>query len=187
MADGAAGTEVAVRVGEGWEVHEISRAQARPLIVENHYLHSMPGVVPCAVGLFVDGVLGGVCVWAIPPRETEARYGGRTWELARLWLLDELPRNSESWFISRAVKHVRKAHPGVEYAVSYADPSAGHRGTIYYASNWRYEGMMDAERKTPRWDYYRNGKRVGRAVHASYGVIEKRRRMPKHRFSLEVA
>lgn len=175
----------AIRVGDGWIVEEISRAQARPLVVEHHYLHSMPGVVPCALGLFVEAVMLGVLVWAVPPRETSLRYGRETWELARLWLVDELPHNSESWFIARGVRHVRAKHPAIRQLVSYADPSAGHRGTIYRASNWIYEGMMDAGRK-PRWDYYRNGKRIGRAAHATFGTIEKRPRPSKHRYSLAV-
>ena len=48
--------------------------------------------------------------------------------------------------------------------VSYADPSAGHRGTIYQAANWKADGRTDDERKSPRCDYYddRTGQKYGR-------------------------
>lgn len=175
-----------MRVGEGWEVAEVNPGRVSPLIVGCHYLHKMPAVVPCAMALSVDGWIQGALVWALPPKETAARYGAETWELARLWLRDELPRNSESWFISRCLKHLRVSHPAVRFAVSYADPAVGHVGTIYKATNWRYEGMTDSERKTPRWDYLANGKRVGRAAHGIGLAVTKVRRLPKHRYSMEL-
>lgn len=64
-----------------------------------------------------------------------------------------------------------------------ADPAAGHAGGIYKATNWTYEGLTDSDRKTPRWDYYLNGRRVGRASHAGIAAT-KIRRQPKHRFSM---
>lgn len=164
-----------------WRIDEVAKATVTPLVTGNHYLHRMPAVVPCSLSLTVDGWVKGALVWAIPPKETEQRYGCETWELARLWLADELPHNSESWFIGRAIKHVRQKHPSVGALVSYADPSAGHIGTIYKATNWHYEGMTDSERSVPRWDYYLGNRRVGRATR---GNVTKRRRQPKHRYSM---
>ena len=140
----------------------------------------MPGVVPCALLLEVGGWARGALVFALPPKETEVRYGCTVWELARLWLTDELPRNSETWVIGRAVRHVRAQHREVALLVSYADPAVGHLGTIYRAANWTYDGMTDSDRKTPRFDYVRGGRRLGRQ--RGLGNLEKRRRLPKHRF-----
>lgn len=167
-----------------WAVVPVRASSVAALIRGNHYLHRMPGVVPCAMAVEVDGWVKGALVWALPPMETAKRYGGVTWELARLWLADELPFNSESWVIGRAIKHVRREHPEIKFLVSYADPAAGHRGTIYMATNWRYEGLTDAERKTPRFDYVANGRRIGRASHGVGMLVEKVRRQPKHRFSM---
>ena len=69
-------------------------------------------------------------------------------ELNRLWVSDELPRNTESWFVSRAL---RALPPRI--IVSYADPKFGHYGYIYRALNFNYAGWTDMERKTPRYDY----------------------------------
>lgn len=62
--------------------------------------------------------------------------------LTRLWLSDDLPRNSESRVIG-IVARLLKKHTSLLFLLSYADPSAGHLGTIYQASNWVYAGLSD--------------------------------------------
>jgi hypothetical protein len=69
-------------------------------------------------------------------------------ELNRLWVHDSCPRNSESFFVS----HALRALPPL-LIVSYADTAWGHVGTIYRALNFHYAGWTDMERKTPRYDY----------------------------------
>ena len=69
-------------------------------------------------------------------------------ELNRLWVDDVLPPNTESWFVSRALKLLP-----ARIVVSYADPAHGHYGYIYRALNFNYSGWTDMERRTPRYDY----------------------------------
>lgn len=92
-------------------------------------------------------------MFSLPPPETFVRYGGETWELGRLWVSDSEPCNTESWFIARAVRYVKRFHGEVVALLSYADPSAGHEGMIYRAANWLRDGRTDEERQTPRFDY----------------------------------
>ncbi len=123
-------------------------------LVKAHYLHKWPGVVTMTIALMDRSTPIGAIVFALPPRETSTRYGGLlVWELARLFVVDGTPKNTESWFISRAVCLVRKERPDVNLLISYADPSVGHRGTIYRAANWIDDGKTDQERKTARFDY----------------------------------
>jgi hypothetical protein len=126
----------------------------------------------------------GCIIFSEPPRETNVRYGGKGFELARLWIDDNVPRNAETWFIAQSVKIVRRRFPGLSYLVSYADPSAGHRGTIYKAANWTADGMTDAGRKTPRCDYVdERGKKYSRRSHVPHGsVISRVPRVSKFRF-----
>ncbi|MGC1687459.1 MAG: hypothetical protein WA734_17670 [Candidatus Acidiferrales bacterium] len=95
---------------------------------------------------------------------------GVAWELARLYVMDTEPFNSETWFMSRAIKFIKANHPQVEALVSYADPSAGHSGTIYRAANWEVDGRTDQERKTPRFDYRVEGKTYSRRSHVPDGA-----------------
>ncbi len=151
-------------------VEEAGAAYLRGMIA-NHYLGKWPAVIACSLGMFCGPFVVGVVVYADAPKQTSVRYGGKTWELARLWISDEVPRNAETWLISKSVKHVRCRYPDVKYLVSYADPNAGHRGTIYKAANWRYDGMTDGERKTPRCDYVDlSGKKYSRQAHIPAGV-----------------
>lgn len=113
------------------------------------------------------------------------RYGGVTWELARLWIDDSVPANAETFLIARAVRFIRRNRPDVKALVSYADPSAEHSGTIYKAANWIADGRTDDERKTPRFDYAdaATGKRYSRRGHVPEGVeIQRIARVSKFRF-----
>lgn len=47
--------------------------------------------------------------------------------------------------------------PKLKLIISYADPGQGHKGTIYKADNWVYEGLTD------KVDYYINSK--GQELH----------------------
>ena len=70
---------------------------------------------------------------------------------------------------------------------AYADPSAGHAGTIYKAANWRQDGRTDDERKSPRCDYYdeRTGKKYGRRGNMPQdAVVARKPRVSKWRFTL---
>ena len=168
-----------------WTIAEVDSRVVAPLIRCGHYLHKMPAIATCSL-LLTDGTWNtGALVWAMPPRETSRRYGHETWELARLWLSDVLPRNSETWFISRAVRHVKAKHPEICHLVSYADPSRGHRGTIYLAANWIEEDRTDSERKTPRFDYFFGTRKISRGKRAAgLSGIVRRSRVSKYRFSL---
>jgi hypothetical protein len=145
------------------------------------------------------GVPVGVITYSLPPREIFKRYSVTlAWELSRLWVSDEMPRNTESWFIAQTIRWLRKNRPDVELLVSYADPSRGHQGTIYKAANWKPDGKTDQERKTPRFDYLvqqpqremdfiegaNKGKKCGRAAHVPKGAtVERLPRVSKFRYT----
>jgi len=59
-------------------------------------------------------------------------------ELRRLCCVDNTPKNTESFFIARAIKMIKPF--GYKVIISYADPTHGHVGTIYKASNFRFMG-----------------------------------------------
>lgn len=134
--------------------------------------------------MFYGATIVGMVIYADAPKETSKRYGGYTWELARLWISDMIPRNAETWLIGKSVKHVKRKYPDVKFLVSYADPSAGHAGTIYKAANWKFDGMTDEGRKTPRADYVdEKGKKYSRKSHVPEGTrVTRQYRVSKHRF-----
>ena len=155
--------------------------------ISSHYLAKRPAIVLLCLVAERNGEKIGCIVYSAPPREADKRYGGKTWELARVYLLDEVPRNAETWLIGKSVRYIKRNHREVKHLLSYADPSAGHRGTIYKAANWRQDGRTDDERKTPRCDYYddRTGKKYGRRGNMPVdAVVVRKPRVSKFRFTL---
>ncbi len=115
-------------------------------------MHRKPAVSH-AFGLEDAGQLRGVVVFGTPASR-HLQLGAcpadpsKVIELNRLWVHDDLPRNTESWFVSRALKLLPPL-----IVVSYADTVQAHTGYVYRALNFRYAGWTDMERKTPRYDY----------------------------------
>ena len=61
-------------------------------------------------------------------------------ELRRLCLIDDTPKNTESYFISKTLKWLSR-YTDYTQVISFADPNHGHQGTIYKASNFQYDGL----------------------------------------------
>lgn len=106
-----------------------------------HYLHRNPNrpSVRLVFGVFTeeqDRV--GCLVWGRPVARLEDQV--HTLELARMFLEDVCPRNSESYVLGRCVRWIRQHMPEIHRLIAYADPSAGHTGTIYRAVGWECLG-----------------------------------------------
>ena len=148
-----------------YEVDVIDEAAARPFIETHHYAHSYPAA-RFAYGLFdtLVGQLVGVAVYAVPvnvavltgPFPALTPYE-QSIELSRLVLLDDVPFNSESWFVARCHHDLNLA--GIRGVVSFSDPlprhrrdgtvvMPGHVGTVYQALNFVYTGRSKAHSVT---------------------------------------
>lgn len=123
-------------------VEPITSKLAREVAEREHYMHRKP-MVSRAFGLYVAEGLMGVCVYGTPASR-HLQLGaypadpGKVLELNRLWVSDELPKNTESWFVSRTLKALDQ-----RMVVSYADTVQGHVGYIYRALNFHYAGWTD--------------------------------------------
>lgn len=124
-----------------YTIKRIEPKIAKEYIHKNHYSHgSHNGPSPC-YGLFESENLIGVCMFATPCSENvRASVWGKenkahVTELHRLHILDVTPRNTESWFISRALKQLKIDKPSIWGVLSFSDTTEGHEGTIYKATN----------------------------------------------------
>jgi hypothetical protein len=61
-------------------------------------------------------------------------------ELRRLCCIDDTPKNTESYFIGKTLRWLKK-NTRIKKVVSYADPNHSHSGIIYRASNFQYVGV----------------------------------------------
>ena len=129
-----------------YTIRKINYKHAKDYITKNHYTHGCGGSAYPCYGLFDGFKLIGVCMFACPCSEdVRASLFGkeevdRVVELHRLHILDVTPKNTESWFISRCLKALVKDRPQTKGVISFSDPTFGHKGTIYKATNAYYCG-----------------------------------------------
>lgn len=164
-------------------LHVADRDVLNDLAEEYHYMHRRVHYRACPFGWLVefdrelvrpDGVPAGFITFAsihYTRLRGEFGYDGlpTKWQvlsLARLWLHDDLPRNSETVVISKALKLVQRrwleVHPPrfpdrpyhIRKVVSYCD-TRFHLGTIYRAANFREVGRTVSARR------HRNTRGVG--------------------------
>lgn len=145
-------------------VEVIDEAPAKAFVIRHHYSGSYPAA-RLRVGLFrarrpgpgVD--LVGAAVYSVPPSQAVIpKWTGLApsagVELGRFVLLDEVPGNGESWFLTQAKALLEESLPDVRALLSCSDPARrqdaqgrtfmpGHVGTIYQATNARHVGRTN--------------------------------------------
>lgn len=129
-----------------YTVEKMLSSEGKEFVKKHHYSHGIHNG-PMCYGMFTkQGRLVGVCAFATPSSENVCasifgpEHKRSVTELHRLVLLDEVPKNSESWFIVRALKLLKKDRPYYKAVISFADATQGHIGTIYQATNAIYTG-----------------------------------------------
>ena len=144
---------------ERYYVSTISNKQRNEMIEKHHYLHRLRGAT-YSFGLYdreekehtdwfgdFDKLVG-VIMYSVPAAfqvcegvcGKESKSQGI--ELSRLWIMDETMKNVESYLISNTLKLLDKH----DIVVSYAEPSAKHRGIVYQATNFIYTGKSGGGR-----------------------------------------
>ena len=125
-------------------IKSVPRKEIKDFVERNHYSHNINGLkISTCTGLYIQNQLVGACVFGRLSTTAWKKFSdseNKVMELRRVVLIDELPKNSESYFIRRSIKIMRKENPEVEILVSYADPEYGHNGIIYQALNFLYIG-----------------------------------------------
>ena len=152
------------------KVLPIPMSAARQLIERNHYQHSLPGGTHLSLGVFVHRRLSGALTFGAGPFNSPSLVRGATAEdclcLTRLWLSDELPKNSESRVLG-VVIHALRRNTRVKFLLTYADPAQAHVGVIYQATGWVYTGLSDA---MPLYNLGDGRLRHSRSLSHAYGT-----------------
>lgn len=144
---------------------------AKDFVEKHHYSHSFPAS-RFRVGLYrkregwFHSELVGVAVFSTPMSQSvlpkwapDCLTTDDGTELGRFVLLDEVPYNAESWFLTRAVRALKVQYPKMKALISMSDPlprvdengtvvTPGHTGAIYQSINASYRG-----RASSRWHF----------------------------------
>jgi hypothetical protein len=130
----------------------ISLEEAKEFVRRWHYSNLMPPHCMTILGARDEKGLAAVASWGwgTRPKHTIAKmFPSLTtddyWELNRLCLRDELPKNSESSFIAQCANWIKKNQPTKKLLFSWADGIRGKPGYIYQASSWLYGGFINTE------------------------------------------
>ena len=151
-----------------YHIDRVNKSEAAELLLRFHYLKDISKTFKSGYnyGLYKNnefcplniGGIQGVCIFTgLPvPEIAQGAFGLERddqeglFELSRLCIhpvTQQEEYNITSWFVSRAIKKLRK-ETKVRAIISYAD-SEHHGGTIYRACNFRYCGLSD-----PKKDFY---------------------------------
>lgn len=180
------------------DLRPIPFAVARAILEEHHYLHSFPAGTRLTFGVFAGGRLAGAVTLGVGPINGHRLVAGAAptdmLTLTRFWLADALPFNSESRVLGLLLRALRQ-HTSVRFLLSYADPAAGHVGTIYQAANWLYTGVSAAMPLLDLGDgVARHSRSIGSALGThgkahlrGHGIpVQEVPAVPKHRYVLFV-
>lgn len=124
----------------------IDRNIANKTIIKNHYSKKVYNGTYINLGVFKDNILMGVLQfgYAMNPASggsvvKDTRIDEYL-ELNRMWLDDELGKNSESKALSYSIKFIKNRFKKIKWIQSFADERCGGFGIVYQASNFKYFG-----------------------------------------------
>lgn len=133
-------------------VKPINLQEAKRFCIDWHYSNIFPPHCMLTLGFYDSRGLAGVSLWGwgVRPMHTIKKLfpGLETkdyWELNRLCLRDDCPKNTESWFLARCVEFMKKEQPKIKVLISWADGIRGKPGYVYQASGWLYGGFITTE------------------------------------------
>jgi len=131
------------------EIEIINTKIAKRFVAKYHYAVVCPPISKISYGLFNNSQLVGVIIFGFgtrPQHTIKKLFPSLSTkdylEINRLCVLDEMPRNTESQFISLAINQIRKSFLNIKLIFSWADGLRGKPGYIYQASNFLYGGFI---------------------------------------------
>lgn len=119
-------------------------------VERNHYSKSTRGLAPdiCFKVVHERQIISAAIFGRSAMNSTVTKYSenGRLklTELRKFVMVDDTPRNTESFVLGKMFKELRKL--GFERILSYADPEQGHVGTVYRATGFRLIGQSAPSR-----------------------------------------
>ena len=149
-----------------FEIKEVSRAFATDFIQSLHYSKIMPKLTKHFLGCFLEDELVGVLTlgWGTQPKATIAKlfndknfcrvkFNGKKYvsedldtkdyyEIGKMCMTEEMPRNSESQMISAVVVWMKIHCPEKKFLYTWADGIMGKPGYVYQAANFLYGGFI---------------------------------------------
>lgn len=130
-----------------YEIKEISKNEALEMIKKYHYSNTLPKINKHYIGFYFNKQLVGVVTlgWGTRPRHTIQKLFPNLdtkdyYEIGRMCMNDDMPRNSESQMLSQLIKYIKNNYTEIKILFTWADGLLGKPGYVYQASNFLYAG-----------------------------------------------
>jgi hypothetical protein len=166
----------------------IPKQTAKTMIVNNHYSRKWT-LCKYALGIFYrtdnehaffdekEEKLVGVAVYGGPIGRLAAQSiseelnQNQVLELTRLFIFDGYGKNIESLALGLTFKWLKENDSTIKALISYSDPKVNHKGTIYQATNWLYQGNKTKILDSRQFKFKKDGDWVhSRTVNEIYGT-----------------
>ncbi len=151
-ADGGANPTPPLQPLCQYDVRKISREKMQSFVNKWHYSCVMPRQTKLCLGGYRKDEFGDMRAavsfgWGSRPLHTIRKlFPSLTSEdyldIGKLCMDDDEPHNSESIFLARAIKILKKEQPQIKLLFTWADAMWGKPGYIYQASNFLYGGYI---------------------------------------------
>lgn len=119
------------------------------MIKTYHYSNILPRLNKHFLGFYLSGDLVGVVTlgWGTRPLHTIKKIFPSFdtkdyYEIGRMCMSDNMPRNSESQMLSQLIKYIRRNYPEIKVLFTWADGMVGKPGYVYQAANFWYLGYI---------------------------------------------
>jgi len=123
---------------KGIKIVECEKSEADAIIVPHHYSHKVTQNSFRSFLVLWNGKIHGAMQlgYGIRPQIKGDYKPEEVREFDRMWLSDDMPKFSETITLSLLHRYLREMYPQIKVLISYADTSAGNKGTIYKAANY---------------------------------------------------
>lgn len=130
-------------------IKEVSKEIALDMVKKYHYSNALPSINKHFLGFYLNNEIVGLVTlgWGTRPLHTIAKLfpslkSSDYYEIGRMVMTEEMPRNSESQMISQLIKWIKKNIPELKVLFTWADGMLGKCGYVYQASNFLYAGNI---------------------------------------------
>ena len=134
-------------------VLRLDKDSANDFIKKYHYSGDvMPKLTKERLGIIIDGKIMAVLTlgWGTRPLHTiqklfKSCISQDYFEIGKMCLHDDLPKNSETIFLSKVKKWLKKTYPNKKFLFTWADGIVGKVGYVYQAFNMYYGGYIETD------------------------------------------
>lgn len=144
-----------------FEIGEVSKDVALHMVQKYHYSNILPKLNKHFIGFWLNDRLVGVITlgWGTRPEHTIKRIFPSLstkdyFEIGRMVMTDDMPRNSESQMISDLCWYIKQEMPEIKVLFTWADGMVGKVGYVYQACSFNYIGYSGGEM------YMKDGKKI---------------------------